>query len=128
MRDKKHCQEVDLDELYDIGAMKEIIYDFEDSVFYILANKFEEKLGFFILRMNEKDPADFKFLTKWKNKLDIGDANIFVLRHSNKDKSQHYKELVISYKTIYINTYNVTVMDISSKDNSQTTLFRHESF
>lgn len=37
--------------------------------------------------MNEKDPKDFKFLTKWKNKLDIGDANIFVLRHHNKDKT-----------------------------------------
>ena len=83
-------------------------------MFYILANKFEEKLGFFIIRMQAKDPADFRFLTKWKNKLDIGDANIFVLRHANRDKSQFYKELVISYKTIYINTYNVTVMDISS--------------
>tara|TARA_B110000285_G_C15126167_1_gene620389 strand:- start:1494 stop:1925 length:432 start_codon:yes stop_codon:yes gene_type:complete len=114
LRDKKKCQEVDLDELYNIGSMKEIIYDQEDSVFYILANKFEEKLGFFIIRMQAKDPADFRFLTKWKNKLDIGDANIFVLRHANRDKSQFYKELVISYKTIYINTYNVTVMDISS--------------
>lgn len=78
--------------------------------------------------MNEKNPKDFKFLTKWKNKLDIGDANIFVLRHHNKEKTQFYKELVISYKTIYINTYNVTVMDISTKDGEQTTLFRHESF
>lgn len=67
--------------------MKEIIYDHEDSVFYILANKYEEKLGFFIIRMQAKDPADHRFLTKWKNKLDIGDANIFVLRHSNRDKS-----------------------------------------
>lgn len=56
LRDKKKCQEVDLDELYEIGCMKEIIYDPEDSVFYILANKFEEKLGFFIIRMSETDP------------------------------------------------------------------------
>ena len=103
--------EVDLDDLYQIGCMKEIIYDHEDGVFYILANKFEEKLGFFIIRMNEKNPTQHTFLTKWKNKLDLGDANIFVLRHGKGD--QHYKELIISYKTIYINTYNVTVIDIS---------------
>jgi hypothetical protein len=76
-------KEIDLDELYSIGCMKEIIYDHEDGVFYILANKFEEKLGFFIIRMNEKNPQEHTFLTKWKNKLDLGDANIFVLRHGN---------------------------------------------
>jgi hypothetical protein len=46
---------------------------------------------------------------KLKNKLDIADANIFVLR--NPDRM--YKELVLSYKTIYLNTYNITVLDIS---------------
>ena len=104
-------ENIDLDEKFKIQMIKEIIYDHEDGVFYILANKFEEKLGFFIIRMNEKNPTQHTFLTKWKNKLDLGDANIFVLRHGKGD--QHYKELIISYKTIYINTYNVTVMDIS---------------
>lgn len=85
--DKRNCKEIDLDEEYNIGCMKEIIYDHEDTVFYILANKFEEKLGFFIIRVNAKDPKKHKFLTRWKNKLDIGDANIFVLRHANRDKS-----------------------------------------
>jgi hypothetical protein len=79
--DLQKKKEIDLDELYQIGCMKEIIYDHEDGVFYILANKFEEKLGFFIIRMNEKNPSEHTFLTKWKNKLDLGDANIFVLRH-----------------------------------------------
>lgn len=64
--------------------------------------------------MNETDPEQFKFLTKWKNKLDIGDASFFVLRHGNSKKTKNFKELVISYKTIYINTYNVTIMDISN--------------
>ena len=104
--------EVDLDQFYNIGLMKEIIHDEEDKVFYILANKFDEKLGFFLLRMNDSEPSDFKFLTKWKNKLDLGDADLFVLR----DKEKGYKELVISYKTIYINTYNIMVYDISSSE------------
>ena len=30
--------------------------------------------------MKDTDPTDFKFLTKWKNKLDIGDANLAVMR------------------------------------------------
>ena len=116
-------QEEDLDELYNIGCMKEIIHDEEEGVFYILANKFDEKLGLFILKMKDEDPHQYKFLTKWKNKLDIGDSSLFVLRN----KQMGYKELVISYKSIFINTYSVTLMDIST-DKDQVTLFRHESF
>jgi len=91
-------------------------------VFYLLANKFDEKLGFFLIKMHESKVDEFKFLTKYKNKLDIGDANVSVLR-DNKNK---YKELVISYKTIYINTYNVHIMDITQE--GQPTLYKHESF
>ena len=84
----------------------------------MVANKYDEKLGFFIIRMDEHDPLnDFKFLTKYKNKLDIGDCKLFVMRSRAKvDGSEdvnQLKELVISYKTIYINTYNIVIMDIS---------------
>jgi len=37
------------------------------------------------------------------------------------------KELIISFKTIYINTYNVVCMDITV-DDEQLMIFRHESF
>lgn len=40
---------------------------------------------------------------KIKNKLDIADSSIVLLR----DKKKNYKELIISYKTIYMNVYNV---------------------
>jgi hypothetical protein len=80
-----------------------------------LANKYEEKLGFFIIRIDAKDPtSDYMFLTKWKNKLDIGDASLNLLRHESRD-GKEFKELIISYKSININTYNVTVMDIHNK-------------
>ena len=72
--DFKTKQEIDLDELFGIGLIKEIIHDEDDKVFYILANKFEERLGFFVIRMSQEDPNDFDFLTKYKNKLDIGDC------------------------------------------------------
>lgn len=38
-----------------------------------------------------------------------------------------YKELVISFKSIYINCYNLFLIDISQEDHDSI-LFRHESF
>lgn len=101
--------EIDLDEKFQIGSIKEIIHDEDDGVFYILANKYEQKLGFFLIKMNAENPEQHRFLTKYKNKLDIGDCSIKVMRDANFG----FKELVISYKTIYINTYNVHVLDIT---------------
>jgi hypothetical protein len=110
-KDIKKGIEIDLDDKFNIGIIKEIIHDGEDHVFYILANKFDEKLGFFIIRMDEFNPeSNFQFLTKYKNKLDIGDCDIFVMR----SKGSSLKELVVSFKTIYINTYNIIIYDISS--------------
>ena len=116
--------EIDLDEKFKIGVIKEIIHDEEDHVFYILSNKYDDKLGFFIIRMDEFNPEqNFKFLTKYKNKLDIGDCDIFVMRTQNPN----LKELVVSFKTIYINTYNIIIYDISS-DKGQSMVAKHESF
>ena len=100
---------VDLDDLYQIGAIKEIIYDHEDCMIYVLANKFEEKLGVFIVRFSEHDPGNYNFFLKFKNKLDIADADIAVSRC----KESNLKELVVSYKTIHSNKYTVQVCDIS---------------
>jgi hypothetical protein len=80
----KRNEEVDIDETYNIEAIKEVTYDEEDRIFYILTNKYNEKLGFFVLSMREEDPNRAKFLIKWKNKLDIGDTNFYVLRNRNQ--------------------------------------------
>ena len=120
---KNSHQETNISKHYEIDSIKEVIYDQEESQYYILSNKYEEKLGFFVLKLNEKDPNVSQFLIKWKNKLDIGDPNIYVLRN----KVEGLKELIVSYKTIFINTYNVICMDISV-DDEQTMIFRHESF
>ena len=115
-------QFVDLDQLFGISNIKEIIHDDEDRSFYLLVNKYKEKLGLFLIKFNEHNPSESTFFFKWKNKLDISDADIAVVR--NKDS--HYKELLVSYKTIYVNTFNVMLVDISSE--KMTTLYRHESF
>jgi hypothetical protein len=108
--DLKNDVEVDIDHQYQVSFIKEIIYDEEDKLFYFLSNKYDEKLGFFVFSIKENDPFDNKFFIKYKNKLDIGDADIYILR----SKKNRLKEIVISYKTIYINTFNILVMDISA--------------
>ena len=94
---------VDLDEEFKISNIKEIIHDHEDRVFYLLANKYQEKLGLFMIRFSEANPQIHQFFMKWKNKLDIADADVAVMRNQQRK----YKELIVSYKTIFINTYNV---------------------
>ena len=74
-------------------------------------------------------------MTMWQHKLELDDANIYILRgHDNitkggDSKDQSYKELIISFKTCYLNTYNVIVQDLSpEKKEDRKTLFRHEAF
>jgi hypothetical protein len=62
-------------------------------------------------------------LIKHKNKLDIEDANVAI-----NIRSPYSRELVVSYKTIYINTFTIIVLDISTDGEERTLLFRHESF
>lgn len=52
-------EEVDLDELFNIGCIKQIAYDSEDHQFYLLANKYQDKLGLFLIAFNEKEPKEF---------------------------------------------------------------------
>ena len=113
---------VDLDELFSISNIKEIIHDHEEKVFYMLANKYHQRLGMFLVKFDENKPDSHKFVIKWKNKLDIADADVNIVRNTKKQ----FKELVVSFKTIYMNTYNVQVIDIST--DTEKLLFRHESF
>lgn len=50
--------EIDLDQQFKVDLIKQIVYDEEDSLFYILANKYEEKLGFFVIKINEHNPVE----------------------------------------------------------------------
>ena len=79
-------------------------------------------MGVFIVRFNENDPTDANFFMKYKNKLDITDADIAVLRCERN----RIKELVLSYKTIHSNVYTVMVVDISRK--TPWPIYKHESF
>ena len=116
-------REVDIDKEYSMSQFKTIYFDSEDNQIYILSNKVDGQLGFFVLKISSNDPFKHSYLIKWKKKLDIGDVNIYILRN----KERRYKEIVISYKTIYINVYNILVLDTYHKSN-QPIMYRHESF
>ena len=73
--------------------------------------------------MYEDDPTKSKFLIKFKNKLDIGDANITILRN----EKTKIKEIVIGFKTIFLNTFSTFVMDITTEQDHNL-IFRHEGF
>ena len=51
------------------------------------------------------------FLVKWDTRLTIGDVSLHILR----DKEKEYKEIIISYKTIFINVYSIVVLDLNHK-------------
>ena len=118
-----------MDEYFNIKGIKQVVYDYEDQSFYIMANRYKGCLGLYVIKFYEEDPSEFRFLIKLINKLEINDGNISVMRTMNQgpNKDRNYKELVLSFKTIYMNAYNITVLDISEKNNSKT-VFRHESF
>ena len=107
--DIKRKIEVDIDDLFHIADMKSVIN--YNKKFYILANKLCGTLGYFLLSIDENDPADSaQFLVNYKTKLEIGDAKMFLSETANKDL-----QLIISFKSIYINTFNVIVVDIKSE-------------
>lgn len=92
--------------------IRNITYDEEDNKFYFLTNKFRGSLGFYLIEFVHDNPKSYNFMTMWNHKLDLDDANINILRGHDTIKRgqiQGYKELIISFKTCFLNTYNVIV-------------------
>ena len=74
-----------------------------------MCNKKRGLLGFFLIKFAETNALQKEDLIVWKNKLNTGDCNIFINRTLDPVTKKYSKELVIGYKTIYINSYNVFV-------------------
>jgi hypothetical protein len=49
--------DVDIDELFNVLSITQVIYDHEDQNFYLLANKKDGQVGFFLIRFDSKNPA-----------------------------------------------------------------------
>ena len=95
--------------MYGVDAIKDITFDDEDREFYFLSNKKDAQIGFFLVKFEADDPSKFTDLTMWRHRLDIDNCNLFILRGHDPVTGKFYKELIISYKTILINTFNVVV-------------------
>ena len=123
--DTEKQTEVDLDELFEVIDILSLQYDMEDKKFYFLCNSLKSIIGFYLIAFDERDPISFEFICRWQHKLNIGDANMFIMRGQDKDGTV-FKELVVSYKTIFINTFNVVVQDLSTAN--KRVLLKHEAF
>lgn len=115
-----------LDKINEISDIKEIIYDSDDRAFYIMANRHKFELGIYLLKIYQDKPSEkSEFLIRWNTKMNIGDVNFYIMR----DDKKNLKELIVSYLTIYENSHNVIVMDISDTiSEKKHMIFRHESF
>ncbi len=50
--------QIDLDDLLQIKEIKEVIHAHEEGYFYVLANKYQERLGLFMIRIDEDNPSN----------------------------------------------------------------------
>lgn len=76
----KEKNDVDLDELYNIDSITQIVFDQEDKFFYFLCNKKNGFIGFYLIKFQESNPGQYQFITMCKTLLDIGDAYIAIQR------------------------------------------------
>jgi hypothetical protein len=83
--DLKKLYDIDIDQLYNVLAIQQVIYDSEDQSFYLLANKKDGYVGFFLIKYNAKNPAMHAPVTMWKSLLEIGDASISIYRGSDRN-------------------------------------------
>ena len=64
----KTDQEVDIDDVYEIDAIRNITFDKEDRIVYLTANKYKETEGIYIVQFMEDSPFvndTSVFLVKW---------------------------------------------------------------
>ena len=84
-------------------------------------------LGYYLIELDEAKPIERnppKYLINWKSKLDISNANISLITRYDNVTKKPCRQLVITYKSIYINTFNVIVLNLET----ELILFRHESY
>lgn len=82
-----------------------------------------ENYGLYIFTINAKILKQIKIVSKVQNYLVIGDVHLQI----DRSKELSYKEVICSYKTIYMNTYTVASFCLGSEIGSNI-VYMHESF
>ena len=73
----KHL-EIDLDDRENISSIQNILAG--DSYFYVLANKKDARLGYYLFSVSIDEPhLDSEYLISWSNKLDIGNCDMHMM-------------------------------------------------
>jgi hypothetical protein len=112
--DIKKRQEIDLDDREEVSAIQNIITD--NKHFYVLANKKEQRLGYYLFNVNLDDPnVESEYLISWTNKLDIGNCDLHMMEEKDLEGDGSHLNIVVSYKSIGINTFNVFVINLDDK-------------
>lgn len=118
--------EIPLNETFNIHSVKKAICI--DGNFYIVANKRHKMIGYYLLKLNSHDlleninnPKNLEeqFMINFPNKKDIRDVDLHCL-----DMTQEHKQLLVSYKSIYINKYYITLIDCDTGN----IILQHETF
>jgi hypothetical protein len=80
----------------------------------VLANKKDSRLGYYLFSIEIARPREeSKYYINWNNKLDIGNCDMHILTEEKDGKQE--QSIVVSYKCIGINTFNVFVIDLRSR-------------
>lgn len=125
--DVKKKTEYAFEDDFDIHEFRSVVYDAISKKFIVVANKMDGVQGFYLFQFDVKDAKNVQFLHKQATQLEIGDVNAFIL--DQKSGAHDFLELIVAYKTIYINTYNVISIDLTNPENAKKlTVYRHESF
>ena len=120
---KEQVVQVDLDDQEGIRWIRNVCISGDRC--YLLANKHESRVGLYLLQLDMNDPEErAKFLLNWNNKLDIGDCELAVMRNDG-DQDQESDTIILSYKMIGYNTFNVVAIDLN---NNCLIKYWHESY
>lgn len=103
--------EFDIDQYYNVIGVKYLIYHEETSLFYLVCNEMFGELGFYLISFSENKPKKFKIITALVTKLEISNVTMYFSKGIDK-KGSVFKELIIGYKTMNINTYNTIIQDL----------------
>jgi hypothetical protein len=71
--------ETDLDELLEVSRLKSVEYDLELGLFYILANKYRQGVGVYVVMLDAKEPTDFSIIFRKTTMLDIDDCTLAIV-------------------------------------------------
>jgi len=102
---------LDIDETYNLDNIECLLAS--KKKFYVLANKKDQKLGYYLIELDMVDPTKHHYLINWTNKLDISNCDMSLMIENNNGEVR--ENIVVSYKSIGINTFNVFVFDLTTR-------------